>query len=64
LSLVVVKDGEIVYQKGFGMADGPKNVPATPDTVYNTWSMVKPMSAPSHRLSIPDRETQDQLERS
>jgi CubicO group peptidase (beta-lactamase class C family) len=45
LSLVVVKDGEIVYQKGFGMADGPRNIPATADTVYNTWSMVKPMTA-------------------
>jgi D-alanyl-D-alanine carboxypeptidase len=45
LSLVVVKDGEIVYQKGFGMADGPNNIPATADTVYNTFSMVKPMTA-------------------
>jgi D-alanyl-D-alanine carboxypeptidase len=45
LSLVVVKDGEIVYQKGFGMADGPKNIPATADTVYNTFSMVKSMTA-------------------
>jgi CubicO group peptidase (beta-lactamase class C family) len=45
LSLVVVKDGAMVYQKGFGMADGPKNILATADTVYNTWSMVKPMSA-------------------
>lgn len=45
LSLVVVKDGEIVYQNGFGMADGPRNIPATADTVYNTFSMVKPMTA-------------------
>jgi len=45
LSLVVVKDGEIVYQKGFGLADGPRNIPATADTVYNQWSMVKPMTA-------------------
>ena len=45
LSLAVVKDGEIVYQKGFGMADGPKNIPATADTVYNTFSMVKSMTA-------------------
>jgi len=45
LSLVVAKDGEIVYQKGFGMADGPKNIPATADTVYNTFSMVKSMTA-------------------
>ncbi len=45
LSLVVVKDGEIVYQKGFGLADGPRNIPATEDTVYNQWSMVKPITA-------------------
>jgi D-alanyl-D-alanine carboxypeptidase len=45
LSLVIVKDGEIVYQKGFGLADGPRNIPATADTVYNQWSMVKPITA-------------------
>jgi D-alanyl-D-alanine carboxypeptidase len=45
LSLVVAKDGEIIYQKGFGMADGPKNIPATADTVYNTFSTVKPLTA-------------------
>jgi D-alanyl-D-alanine carboxypeptidase len=45
LSLVVVKDGEIAYQRGFGMADGPRNISTTADTVYNIWSMVKPMSA-------------------
>ena len=45
LSLVVVKDGEIVYQRGFGLADGPQNNPATSETVYNQWSMVKPITA-------------------
>ena len=34
LSLVVVKDGEIVYKKGFGLADGPQNAPPQgPDTI-------------------------------
>jgi len=41
LSLVVVNNGEIVYQKGFGLADGPRNIPATADTVYNYWSITK-----------------------
>jgi CubicO group peptidase (beta-lactamase class C family) len=45
LSLVVVKDGKIVYQNAFGMADGPRNIAATVDTVYHTFSMVKPMTA-------------------
>lgn len=41
LSLVVVKDGEMVYSQGFGLADGPNNIPATPDTIYHWWSMTK-----------------------
>ncbi|MCP4361344.1 MAG: beta-lactamase family protein, partial [Chloroflexi bacterium] len=41
LSLVVVKDGEVVYQEGFGLADGPRNIPTTPETVYNYWSITK-----------------------
>jgi len=45
LSLVVVKDGQIVYQKGFGLADGPQNRAATSETVYNYWSMTKPFTA-------------------
>jgi CubicO group peptidase (beta-lactamase class C family) len=45
LSLVVAKDGAIVYQQGFGLADGPRGIAATADTVYNQWSMVKPITA-------------------
>lgn len=45
LSLVVVTDGGIAYQNGFGFADRPRNIPATAETVYNQWSMVKPITA-------------------
>lgn len=45
LSLVVVKDGRIVYQRGFGLADGPKQIAATPETVYGWWSMTKLLTA-------------------
>jgi len=41
LSLVVVKDGSIVYNKAFGFADGPGGVKADTDTVYHWWSMTK-----------------------
>jgi D-alanyl-D-alanine carboxypeptidase len=41
LSIAVVKDGELVYNRAFGMADGPKQQPATVDTVYHWWSMTK-----------------------
>jgi CubicO group peptidase (beta-lactamase class C family) len=45
LSLVVVKDGRVVYERGFGLADRPKHVAATPDTVYGWWSMTKIFTA-------------------
>ena len=41
LSLVVVKEGAIVYSKGFGLADGPNKIPTTPETVYKWWSTTK-----------------------
>src|SRR5687768_12560698 len=41
LSVVVVKDGDIVYNNAFGFADGPRKIRATPDTVYHWWSMTK-----------------------
>ena len=41
LSLVVVKDGQIVYKNAFGYADKPHNITATSDTVYHWWSMTK-----------------------
>ena len=41
LSVAVVKDGKTVYQRAFGMADPPKQMPATDATVYHWWSMTK-----------------------
>lgn len=41
LSLVVVKDGNIVYHNAFGYADRPGGVKASTDTVYHWWSMTK-----------------------
>jgi CubicO group peptidase (beta-lactamase class C family) len=45
LSLVVIKDGEMVYNKSFGLADGPNRIPVTPDTIYHWGSMTKPTTA-------------------
>ena len=45
LSLVVVKDGNVVYNKSFGLADGPHGVPATTETIYHWGSMTKPTTA-------------------
>jgi CubicO group peptidase (beta-lactamase class C family) len=39
--VVVVKEGELVYNKAFGFADGPRRIAAKPETVYHWWSMTK-----------------------
>jgi CubicO group peptidase (beta-lactamase class C family) len=41
LSIVVVKNGQILYSNAFGYADKPHGVKATLDTVYHWWSMTK-----------------------
>ena len=41
LSMVIVKNDSIVYSKGFGWADGPRNIQATPQSVYHWWSITK-----------------------
>ena len=41
LSIVISRGGQVLYQKDFGMADGPSNMPAGPDTVYMWGSMTK-----------------------
>lgn len=41
LSMVIVKNDSIVYSKGFGRADGPRKIKATPQTVYHWWSITK-----------------------
>lgn len=45
LSLVVVKDGRVVYQRGFGLADGPRRRAARAETPYGWWSMTKLVTA-------------------
>lgn len=45
VSVAVVEDGKIVYQYATGLADGPKNIPATNDTVYHWWSLTKVVTA-------------------
>jgi CubicO group peptidase (beta-lactamase class C family) len=41
MSLVVVKNGQIIYSKGFGWADHPRHIAAMPQTVYHWWSCTK-----------------------
>jgi len=41
ISIVVIKNGDIVYRRAFGYADKPAKAPAATDTVYHWWSMTK-----------------------
>jgi len=45
LSIAIALGGDVIYAKGFGMADGPKGMAATPDTVYLWASMTKIVTA-------------------
>ena len=39
--MVVLKDGAVVYDKGFGVADGPNGVPISEDSIYAWFSITK-----------------------
>lgn len=41
LSIVIALGGDTLYAEGFGLADGPKGMAATPDTVYQWGSIGK-----------------------
>lgn len=45
VSIALVDDQRIVWQKGFGYADIENNIPATPETVYRAGSIAKLFTA-------------------
>jgi D-alanyl-D-alanine carboxypeptidase len=45
ISFAVVKNNRIVYSNGFGWADGPRKIAATPDAVYHWFSITKIVTA-------------------
>src|SRR5262245_6718696 len=44
-AIAVVRDGRIVYERGYGMAAVEQNVPITPNTVFHVGSMAKQFTA-------------------
>jgi D-alanyl-D-alanine carboxypeptidase len=65
MSLVVVKNGQVVYSHAYGLADGPRGVPASPETIYHWWSVTKLFTATAifqlqeqGKLNIDDAVTQ------
>lgn len=54
LSLGVVKDGNLVKAKGYGLANVEWNVPATKDTLYNIASIGKQFTATAIMMLVED----------
>lgn len=44
-SLAIVKDGKVVYARGFGLADREKELPVQPDSLFRIASVSKPITA-------------------
>lgn len=51
MSLVIVKDGEIIYMKGLGYKDFAKQIPVTPDSQFAIGSATKAFTALSVLMS-------------
>src|SRR5205807_883381 len=45
LAVLVLKDGQVVHQKGYGLADLEKRVPITPETTFELASVSKQFTA-------------------
>lgn len=45
VAVAIVKDGKVVFKKGYGMADLDHDVPITPQTVFNLASVSKQFTA-------------------
>ena len=54
LSLAVVKDGRVVYQNAYGLADLELNVPVTADTVFQIQSVTKPFTATAIMMLVEE----------
>jgi CubicO group peptidase (beta-lactamase class C family) len=44
-AILVMQDGKILLEKGYGLADRARNVPVTPDTLFDIGSIVKTFTA-------------------
>ena len=47
-AVAIVKDGKIIFTKGYGMADLEHDIPITPKTVFNIASVSKQFTAFFH----------------
>ncbi|MCA1601022.1 MAG: beta-lactamase family protein [Acidobacteria bacterium] len=44
-TVLVVKDGQVILSKGYGLANRERKIPVTPDTIFDIGSLVKQFTA-------------------
>jgi len=55
-AVAAMRDGKILYQRGYGMADLDHNVPITADTIFHVASMSKQFTAAAIVMLAQDRK--------
>lgn len=53
-SVIVVRNGKVVFKKGYGFANIEQSIPATPETKFQIASATKPFTATAIMLLIED----------
>lgn len=53
--LGIVFDNELVYARGFGLADAETKIPATPETLFRIGSITKLFTSKAIMLCLPEK---------
>jgi CubicO group peptidase (beta-lactamase class C family) len=56
LAVAIVRDGALVYSKGFGVASVDTNAPVTPDTIFNAGSTTKAFTAAGIAMLVDQKK--------
>ena len=54
VAIAVAKDGKIIWEQGFGLANKEKQIPATADTTYSLASISKPLTGAALMTLVHD----------
>jgi CubicO group peptidase (beta-lactamase class C family) len=52
IAVAVARDGKVLWEEGFGLADKERRIPATADTVYSLASISKPVTTTALMLLV------------
>ena len=54
LSIAIVKDGQVIYSKGYGLRNAKENLPVTPQTLFAIGSITKSFTALAFNMLADD----------